>query len=94
MSKFVLYGEEESIVILDSKNECKYKTNGKCFNNRNMKCLGKFCHLKNKQQVECCSFYERERMKKGEQIKYKSEVMKEIERRLDKRARINGSKGE
>ena len=87
MSRIMLYGEEESTVVLDSKNECKYKTNGKCFNNRNIKCLGKCCHLTEKQQEECCSFYEKEKMKKGEKIRYKSEILREIERRLDKRTR-------
>ena len=32
----------ERVVIMDYE-ECRYKTNGKCYNNRNMKKLGKVC---------------------------------------------------
>lgn len=38
-------GEIEKEVI-ESEDECRYKVNGKCYNNWNMKALGKRCFKK------------------------------------------------
>lgn len=44
MSRVTIEDElgRERVVIMDYE-ECRYKTNGKCYNNRNMKKLGKVC---------------------------------------------------
>ncbi|MEE1073218.1 MAG: hypothetical protein U0L26_12710 [Cellulosilyticum sp.] len=58
MSRVVIYGEDGDVEaeVLYSREECRYKVNGKCYNNGSLEHLGKVCH-------NICNFYMKENWK-------------------------------
>lgn len=76
MSKIIIYDLEEKrgTIILDRKEECKYKVNGKCYNNGDIKHLGKVCR-------NTCIFYEIEEMEKGDKVKIEIEKREKCTRK-------------
>ncbi len=62
MSRIIMYTEKDRILkeIVEEENECRWKVNNICYNNRNVRTLGKVC-LK-------CNEGEKEVGKRGEEI--------------------------
>lgn len=60
MSRIVWYNDENRVTkeIIDRRDECRYKVNKRCYNNRSVKDLGKRCR-KGKE----CEYYQEEREK-------------------------------